>query len=74
MFEKATKEGAKLRAAFFGPSGAGKTYTALRVAKGIGGKVALIDSERRSARKYSDRLCCWSFNGSGLPVLPQGRR
>lgn len=55
-FRKATKEQAKLRAAFFGPSGAGKTFTALRVAKGLGGKVALIDTERGSASKYADRF------------------
>ena len=57
-FQKATKAQAKLRAAFFGPSGAGKTYTALRVATGMaGGKpIALIDTERGSASKYSDRF------------------
>jgi hypothetical protein len=57
-FQKATKAQAKLRAAFFGPSGAGKTFTALRVATGLaGGKpIALIDTERGSASKYSDRF------------------
>ena len=56
MFEKATKQKCKLRCAIFGPSGSGKTFTALRMAKGIGGKIAVIDSEFRSARKYSDRF------------------
>ncbi len=56
MFQKATKRGTRLRCAIFGPSGAGKTYTALRMAKGIGGCVALMDSERRSACKYADRF------------------
>ena len=57
-FQRATKAQAKLRAAFFGPSGAGKTFTALRVATGLaGGKpIALIDTERGSASKYSDRF------------------
>lgn len=55
-FKKATKEQARLRLALFGPSGAGKTMTALRVATGIGGKIALIDTERRSASKYADRF------------------
>lgn len=55
-FAKATKAKAKLRAAIFGPSGAGKTYTALRIAKGMGGPVALIDTERGSASKYADRF------------------
>lgn len=56
MFVKATKKQAKLRAAVFGPAGAGKTFTALSIAKGLGGKVALIDSERSSAAKYADRF------------------
>lgn len=63
-FKKATKSQAKLRCAMFGPSGAGKTYTALRVATGIGGKIALIDTERGSASKYADRF---SFDALDLP-------
>lgn len=55
-FQKATKAQAKLRAAFFGPSGAGKTFSALRVASGMGKKIAVIDTERGSASKYSDRF------------------
>lgn len=55
-FVEATKESCKLRAAVFGPSGSGKTYTSLRIATGIGGKIGVIDSERRRARKYSDRF------------------
>lgn len=55
-FQKATKKKAKLRAALFGPSGSGKTFTALRIATGLGGKIAFIDTERKSACKYSDRF------------------
>lgn len=55
-FKKATKKQAKLRAALFGPSGSGKTFTALRIATGLGGKIAVIDTERMSASKYSDRF------------------
>lgn len=55
-FKKATKAQAKLRAAIFGPSGAGKTFTSLRVATGLGGRVAVIDTERGSASKYADRF------------------
>lgn len=55
-FKKATKKKTKLRAAFFGPSGAGKTFSMLRVANGLGGKIAVIDSETRSASKYADRF------------------
>lgn len=56
QFTKAVKTLAKLRLALFGPSGGGKTLTALRMAKGIGGRVAVIDTERGSASKYSDRF------------------
>lgn len=56
MFQKAIKAQSKLRLAVFGPSGAGKTFTSLRMATGIGGKIALIDSERNSASKYADRF------------------
>jgi hypothetical protein len=55
-FKKATKKQAKLRAAIFGPAGAGKTFTALSVASGLGKKVAVIDTERGSASKYADRF------------------
>lgn len=58
-FKKATKAQAKLRAAVFGPSGAGKTFTSLRVATGLagdGGRIAVIDTERGSASKYADRF------------------
>lgn len=55
-FTKATKEQAKLRAAIFGPSGAGKTYTALRIATGMSDKIAVIDTERGSASKYASNF------------------
>lgn len=55
-FTKATKAKAKLRMAITGPSGAGKTMTALRIASGLGGKIAVIDSEHLSASKYADRF------------------
>lgn len=56
MFEKATKEKSKLRLALFGVSGGGKTFSALRLARGLGGKIALIDTEHGSASKYADRF------------------
>lgn len=55
-FVKATKKQAKLRMAISGPSGSGKTFTALRVAGGIGKKIAVIDSEFGSASKYADQF------------------
>lgn len=53
MFKKATKSQSKLRLAIVGVSGAGKTYTALRIGKSLGKKIALIDTERGSASKYA---------------------
>ncbi len=53
-FQKAVKEQVKLRIALIGPSGGGKTYSALRFAKYLGGRVAVIDSERNSAALYAD--------------------
>lgn len=54
QFTKATKKQSKLRMALIGPSGSGKTYTALKVGTGLGGKIAVIDTERGSASKYAD--------------------
>jgi hypothetical protein len=55
-FVKATKRKAKLRLAVYGPSGSGKTFTSLRIATGMGGQIAVIDTERGSASKYADRF------------------
>ncbi len=60
-FKKAVKTDRMLRLALVGTTGSGKTYTALRVARGIaeemgGGLVGLIDSERESASLYADEF------------------
>ncbi|MFN3242082.1 MAG: ATP-binding protein [Planctomycetota bacterium] len=55
QFKKAVKSESRLRMALVGPSGAGKTYTALKFASAFAQKrVALIDTERGSASKYAD--------------------
>jgi len=54
MFKKAERKQAKLRLALAGPSGSGKTYSALLIAKGLGGKIAVLDTETGSASLYSD--------------------
>jgi hypothetical protein len=56
LFQKATKKRARARVGLVGPSGSGKTYTSLRTSKGIGGRVAVIDTERGSASKYADEF------------------
>jgi hypothetical protein len=53
-FQKATKKSARLRLALIGVAGAGKTYTALNIAQHLGKRIAVIDTERGSAAKYSD--------------------
>lgn len=55
-FQKATKAKAKLRMGLCGPSGSGKSYTALRIASGLGEKVAAIDTEHGSLSKYADEF------------------
>ena len=59
-FKNAERTQLYLRCAVFGPSGCGKTMSALRMAKGIAEKMntnfAVIDTEARSASKYSDRI------------------
>lgn len=56
VFKRAEKSQSKLRLALFGPSGAGKTYTALRIATGMGKRIAVFDTESESASKYADRF------------------
>lgn len=51
-FAPATRAAAKARIALSGPSGAGKTWTALALAHGLGKRIAVIDTERGSASKY----------------------
>jgi hypothetical protein len=53
-FQKAIKARAKGRVSLAGPSGSGKTYTALSIAKHMGGKIAVLDTEHGSASKYAD--------------------
>lgn len=55
-FNKAERKRSKLRLALCGVSGSGKTTAALRVARGLGGKTALIDTENGSASLYADRF------------------
>ncbi len=59
-FKKAERKQAKLRLALTGPSGAGKTYSALLMAAGLGKRIAVIDTENHSASLYA-----------GLPGIPE---
>ena len=61
LFQRATKERARLRMALVGPAGSGKTYTALAVAAGLGERVAVLDTEHGSASKYAGLFSFDSF-------------
>jgi hypothetical protein len=70
QFTKAVRKRAKLRLALTGPSGSGKTYGALMIAKGIGGKIAVIDSEHGSASLYA-HLCEFDTLELAPPYSPE---
>jgi hypothetical protein len=57
---EAKREKVPLLVGLFGPSGGGKTFSALRLASGIqkvnGGDIAVIDTEARRALHYADKF------------------
>ena len=69
-FRKAQRTNAKLRLALTGTAGAGKTYSALLIAKGLGGKIAMIDTENGSGDLYSD-LCEYDICSLAAPYDPR---
>lgn len=54
QIRKAERKKAKLRMGLVASSGAGKTYSALKIAFGLGGKVGLIDTEHSSGDLYAN--------------------
>jgi AAA domain len=52
MFKPATREKTRARVLLAGPSGSGKTRAALEIARGLGDRIAVIDTENRSASLY----------------------
>ena len=72
MFQKAERKRVKLRLAVEGPSGAGKTYTALLIAQGLvpGGRYAVIDTENDSASLYAN-LCDFDSASLEPPYTPE---
>ena len=69
-FEKACKKKTKLRLWLNGMSSSGKTYSALLIAKGLGGKIALIDSEAGRGHLYGDKFDYDVF-GLTAPFTPE---
>lgn len=52
----ATRKGQKLRLAIDGPTGSGKTYSALLTATELGERTLVIDTERGSSQLYADQF------------------
>jgi hypothetical protein len=52
QIRKARRSATKLRLLLTGPSGAGKTWGALQIAKGMGGRTVVIDTEEGSSDLY----------------------
>ena len=69
-FQKATKTNSKLRLAITGTAGSGKTYGALLIAQGLGGKIAMIDTENGSGNVYAD-LCDYDICNLSAPYDPR---
>ena len=70
MFLKAERKKARLRLALCGPAGSGKTYSALLIAQGLGGRIALIDTEHESGSLYAD-LCEFDTASLTPPYTPE---
>lgn len=70
IFRKAERRKAKLRLAITGPAGSGKTYGALQVAQGLGGRIAMIDTENGSGDLYSS-ICKYDIMNINAPFDPR---
>ena len=69
-FRKAERRKAKLRLGITGPAGSGKTYGALLVAFGLGGNIAMIDTENGSGDLYAS-LGDYDIMNINAPYHPQ---
>ena len=69
-FRKAERRKAKLRLAITGSAGSGKTYGALLVAQGLGGRIAMIDTENGSGDLYS-AICDYDILNIDAPFDPR---
>jgi hypothetical protein len=67
---KAQRQKSKLRLALIGPSGTGKTYSSLQIAKGLGEKILLVDTEGGSGELYA-HLFDYDVATLSAPFLPE---
>lgn len=70
MFKPASKKQQKLRLLLEGAAGSGKTYSALLIAKTLGKKIAVIDTEKGSASLY-DKLVPFDTCELTPPFTPE---
>lgn len=59
LFQKARRTDSRLRLALLGPAGSGKTFTALRIARGLiapDQRLAVIDTEHASSNLYAGEV------------------
>lgn len=70
IFKKASKKQQKLKLLLEGASGSGKTYSALILAKSLGKKIAVIDTEKGSASLY-DKLADFDVCELNPPFTPE---
>lgn len=52
QFKRARHQQSKLRLAISGPAGSGKSFSSILLALGLGGRIAMIDTERGSGNLY----------------------
>src|SRR5579883_1261237 len=73
-FQKAVREGAPVLIALYGESGSGKTYSALKLARGLvgpQGRICVIDTERKRARVYANIGAPWDHAELTPPFSPE---
>ena len=70
VIRKAKRSATKLRLLLSGPSGSGKTWGAIQIAKGLGGRVVVIDTEEGSSDLY-DKLHAFDVIDLKPPFTPE---
>ena len=70
VIRKAKRSATKLRLLLSGPSGSGKTWGAIQIARGLGGRVVVVDTEEGSSDLY-DQLHSFDVIDLKPPFTPE---